>query len=360
MPEIISVSKLDMPYRIPQKVMRDFAVSTFSGNFPDTERLLPVFENSDINERNLCVPLEYFNQKKSFAQRNNDYLKLAVDMASEVILKCISDSGFDKNDITDFIYISSTGISTPSPDAYIINRLKLNNNINRYPLWGLGCAGGAAGTAKAGTIAKADPDSLVLVVTCELCSLTFLSGDYTKSNFVATSLFSDGVAAVLVKGDGLDSDRVSDKRILIKDSASNIYYDSIDVMGWDVTDEGLKVIFSKDIPSIVENNLKPEIDKFLLKSNLAASDIKNYITHPGGVKVIDSYIRCLELEECSLNITRETLRNYGNMSSATVLYVLDNFVRKGLREGPGLMTSLGPGFSSEMVLLDIEKSDQDG
>ncbi|MFZ1321364.1 MAG: 3-oxoacyl-[acyl-carrier-protein] synthase III C-terminal domain-containing protein [Ignavibacteria bacterium] len=354
MPEIISVSVKEMPYSIHQTEMKEFAKNIFSRKFADTERLMPVFENSEIDKRNLCVSLDYFKKKKSFAEKNSDYLNLTIRYSSEVIKECALKAGFDLQSITDFIYISSTGISTPSPDAYIINELKLNKNINRFPLWGLGCAGGVSGIAKANTLAKANPDAVVLIVTSELCSLTFLNDDFSKSNFIATSLFSDGVAAVLVVGDNFKSNNENNFRLKIKDSRSRIYDETLDVMGWDVTDDGLKVVFSKDIPNIVENNLKPDIIEFLSENELNINDIKNFITHPGGIKVIDAYVKCLNIDKARLSNTKSVLRSHGNMSSATVLYVLDRFINTGFQEGHGLMTSLGPGFSSEMVLLKIE------
>ncbi|HAY32668.1 MAG TPA: 3-oxoacyl-[acyl-carrier-protein] synthase III C-terminal domain-containing protein [Ignavibacteria bacterium] len=354
MSEIITVSKTDMPYKILQSEMKKFADGIFRGKVPDAERLMSVFENSEIDERNLCVPLEYFNERKSFAERNSDYLKLTIDYSVTAIKDCLLRSGFSSDDITDIIFISSTGISTPSPDAFIINQLKLNKNINRYPVWGLGCAGGVAGIAKAKVIADSNPNALVALVTSELCSLTFLNDDFSKSNLVATSLFSDGVAAVLIKGDGLNFKKTNSERIEITDAMSRIYYDSTDVMGWEVTDAGLKVIFSKDIPTIVEDKLKPDIEMFLKRNDLKTDDIKNFVTHPGGIKVIDSYVRSLEIDPCNLDNTKYVLRKYGNMSSATVMYVLDRFICNGFTDGFGIMTSLGPGFSSEMVLLNIQ------
>lgn len=354
MPDIISVSVTELPFSILQSEMKEFAKSIFSGKFSDAERLMPVFENSEIEKRNLCVPLDYFEKKKSFADRNSDYLELTIRYSSEVINECALKAGLDLQSVTDFIYVSSTGISTPSPDAYIINKLKLNKNINRYPLWGLGCAGGVSGIAKANTLAKSNPDAVVLIVTSELCSLTFLNDDFSKSNFIATSLFSDGVAAVLVVGDNFKFNNENKFQLKIKDSRSRIYDETLDVMGWDVTDDGLKVVFSKDIPNIVENNLKPDIEEFLCEHDLKINDIKNFITHPGGIKVINAYIKSLEIYEEKLSNTKCILSKYGNMSSATVLYVLDRFFKTGFQTGYGLMTSLGPGFSSEMVLLDIE------
>jgi alkylresorcinol/alkylpyrone synthase len=355
LPEIISISKIDFPHKTSQSDLKEFSKKVFSKNFDDIDRLLESFDNAKINFRNLCVPVDYFYSQKSFHEKNNLYIEYSLKYSVEAIEACLKNSGLDKKEITDIVFVSTTGISTPSIDALIINELKLNQNISRTPVWGLGCAGGVAGIAKANTIAKANPGALVLLVAVELCSLTFIRNDLSKSNFIATGLFSDGVSAVLIKGDNYNYKYNSHAkfRINILDSQSKLYYDSLDVMGWDILDEGFRVLFSKDIPNIVNKNIKDDILSFLEKHNLKIEDIKNFITHPGGVKVIDAYIDALRIDSHLLNNTREVLRDYGNMSSATVLYVLEQFMLNGFEEGYGLMLSLGPGFSSEMVLIEI-------
>ncbi|MDQ3021738.1 MAG: type III polyketide synthase [Bacteroidota bacterium] len=356
MPEIIAISKIDFPYKTSQSKLKDFAKKVFSDNYKDIDRLLESFDNAKINCRNLCVPVDFFYSPKSFSEKNDLYIQYSLKYSVEAIEMCLKNSGIHKKDITDIIFISTTGISTPSIDALIANQLRLNPNINRTPVWGLGCAGGVAGIAKANTIATANPEALVLLVAVELCSLTFISNDMSKSNFIATSLFSDGVSAVLIKGDNFRSKDNTDFKINIVDSQSKLYYDSLDVMGWDIHDDGFKVVFSKDIPTIVNENVKEDIPSFLKKHNLEIENIKNFITHPGGVKVINAYIDALEISPDLLFNAKEVLKDYGNMSSTTVLYVLEKFMKNGFENGYGLMMSLGPGFSSELVLLEIVKS----
>ncbi len=356
MPEIISVYKADLPHKCSQSELKNFAKETFSDKFSDINRLLESFDNAMIDSRNLCVPLDYFHSHKTFKQRNDLFIELSLEYTTEVIKQCLIRSGIDKNEITDIVLVTSTGISTPGIDALIINKMRLNPDINRYPLWGLGCAGGVSGIAKANTIAKANPDALVAVVSVELCSLTFLRNDVSKSNIIATGLFSDGVAAVLIKGDNFKKTRKPEFKLNILDSQSKLYYDSLDVMGWEILDEGFKVVFSKDIPNIVNQNVKGDILSFLSKHNLLIDEINNFVTHPGGIKVINAYIDALNIDPHLMDNTREVLKNYGNMSSATVLYVLDRFIEKGFKSGKGLMMSLGPGFSSEMVLIDAVAS----
>ena len=352
MPEIISLSVTDFPYKVKQTELKDFSRSTFENVYDDIERILASFDNTMIDYRNLCVPVSYFSEEKTFRERNELYVEVCLKYAEETIDRCINEAGIKRSEITDLIFISSTGISTPSIDALIINKMKLNQNISRTPVWGLGCAGGVSGLAKASVIAKANPGAKVLVVAAELCSLTFIKEDISKSNLIATGLFSDGIAAVLITGDAVNNS--SDAHIKIKNYRSKLYYDSLDVMGWEVIESGFKVVFSKDIPTIVNKNVKEEVLNFLKANSLRTQDIKNYIVHPGGKKIIDAYVTALNIDPALLNNTKEILRNYGNMSSATVLYVLNEFMKNGYEDGYGLMLSLGPGFSSELLLLEMK------
>jgi len=203
---------------------------------------------------------------------------------------------------------------------------------------------------KANIIATVNPDAVILIVAVELCSLTFLRDDFSKSNFIASSLFSDGIAACIVKGDNHHLAR----RLKIVASSSKLYYDHLDVMGWDFLDSGFKVIFSKDIPTIVHTLVKDDVVTFLSAHNLNVQDVKNFIFHPGGKKVLTAYEESLNISSDQIKNTRETMNDYGNMSSGTVLYVFEKFLREGFEDGYGVMLAVGPGFSSEMVLIDMK------
>jgi alkylresorcinol/alkylpyrone synthase len=351
MPFIASTSKVDLPYKIDQQEVKKQAHELFSANFPQTDRLIFAFDNTEIITRNFCKPLFYYAEPNTFEERNNAYLENALKYSVEAIEDCIVKANVKKEDITDILFVSTTGLATPSVDALIINKMRLNPNINRTPVWGLGCGGGVSGMAKANTVAKANPDAIVLLVAVELCSLTLIKSDYSKSNFIGSSLFSDGIAACIIKGDN----HGSDESITYIASSSKLYYDSLEVMGWDFQDTGFKVLFSKDIPTFIHENVKQDITEFLAKHNLQLSDIKNFIFHPGGKKVLDAYTDALGVEGDFLHNTRAVMNDYGNMSSATVLYVLERFMTDGFEDGYGLMMAMGPGFSSEMVLLKLNK-----
>jgi alkylresorcinol/alkylpyrone synthase len=349
MPFVAAISKIDLPYKADQQEVKQQAKETFSANFPEAGRLIFAFDNTEIKYRNFCQPLSYYIKPNTFEERNNLYIRLALDYSVQAIEDCLIKAGVNKQDITDILFVSTTGLATPSMDALIINKLRLNPHINRIPVWGLGCGGGVSGMAKANTVAKANPDAIVLLVAVELCSLTLIKTDYSKSNFIGSSLFSDGIAACIVKGDNHNNE----KQINYVASSSKLYYDSLEVMGWDFQDTGFKVLFSKDIPAFINEHIKEDIVNFLSKQGLELGHIKNFIFHPGGKKVLDAYQDALGIEGDFLKKTREVMNDYGNMSSATVLYVLEKFIREGFESGYGLMLAMGPGFSSEMVLLEM-------
>lgn len=350
MPSLAAVSKIDFPYKTSQQTVKDFAEGVFASSFPDIHRLLPVFNNTEIATRNLCKPLDYYLQIHTFEEQNHEFIRLALEYSIKAIEECVSAAGIGKEDITDLIFVSTTGLATPSLDALIINKMRLNPHVNRIPIFGLGCGGGVSGFAKACTLAKANPEAVVALVAVELCSLTFLRNDFSKSNFVGSSLFADGVAACLILGD--KQKNAEENRIDFVAAASRLYYDSLDIMGWDFTDHGFKVLFSSGIPALIARNVRQDVTSFLAKYDLDLSAVKNFIFHPGGKKVLGAYEEALAAEGDFLQTSREVMKDYGNMSSATVLYVLERFLHKH-EKGYGLMMSMGPGFSSEMVLLEM-------
>jgi alkylresorcinol/alkylpyrone synthase len=350
MPFIAATSTIDLPYKTDQQEVKQQAQEMFSVNFPEASRLIFAFDNTEIITRNFCKPLSYYVQPNTFEERNSEYINAALNFSVLAIDDCVKKASINKEDITDILFVSTTGLATPSIDALIINKMRLNPHINRIPIWGLGCGGGVSGMAKANMVAKANPDAVVLLVAVELCSLTLIKSDYSKSNFIGSSLFSDGIAACIIMGDN----HGTNQQVTYVASSSKLYYDSLDVMGWDFQDTGFKVLFSKDIPQFINDHIMADIVEFLAKHQLEMSDIKNFIFHPGGKKVLDAYKSALGVAGDFLNKTRTVMNDYGNMSSATVLYVLDKFMREGFEDGYGLMLAMGPGFSSEMVLLKVK------
>jgi alkylresorcinol/alkylpyrone synthase len=359
MPTIISIAEAVPPYAIKQDQVSEFAKDLFSDSFKDIDRLLRAFQNGQIEKRHFVKNLDWFKQEWSFEDKNNTYIESAVSLGKEAIEVCLSSPIFLKSNISydeidAFFFISTTGIATPSIDARIMNQLPFHSHVKRIPIWGLGCAGGAAGLSRAFEYCLAFPDAKVLILSVELCSLTFQRNDLSKSNLIGTSLFADGVACALMVGDGVKIDEFSTKNALpeIIATQSTLMPDSLEVMGWEIKNEGLFVVFSRDIPQIIEKWLKPNVSAFLGGNHLELGDIDYFIAHPGGKKVLDAYVTSLGISPAMNDVSQDVLKHFGNMSSATILYVLKRFMEKDLTTGSyGLATALGPGFSSELLLL---------
>ncbi|GAE37618.1 type III polyketide synthase [Halalkalibacter akibai] len=360
MPSIISVSTYKPPHTINQEATTEFARELFSENYQDIERLLKVFANGQIEERQFSVPLDWFESEHSLEVKNNLYIELATSFCVEAIKKCLMNDQFlneniDYKDIGAIVLVSSSGMSTPSLDARIMNQLPFSSHTKRIPLWGLGCAGGAAGISRGYEYCRAYPQENVLVVCVELCSLTFQRNDRSKSNLVGTSLFADGVACAVLAGD--DSKLINQLarpiRPTVVDTESTLMPDSEDVMGWEVKDTGLHVVFSRDIPAIIKEWLKPNVTEFLERNELNIEQLSSFIAHPGGKKVLEAYVESLNIDERLTATSKEILKKHGNMSSPTVLYVLEQIMLQEHEEGDiGLMAALGPGFCSELTLLE--------
>ncbi|MEH7384737.1 3-oxoacyl-[acyl-carrier-protein] synthase III C-terminal domain-containing protein [Bacillus sp. JJ1521] len=358
MPKVLSVGICNPPNKINQSKTTEFIRDLFYEQFPDIDRLIKVFANSEIEERYFSETLEWYGKEHSFEEKNNTYIEKAVTYGAEAIRNCLRNQNLLANminprEIDAIFFISSSGIATPSIEAKIMNKIDFGPHTKRIPIWGLGCAGGASGLARAFDYCKAYPKAKVLVLAVELCSLTFQKNDFTKSNLIGTSLFADGTACVCISGEEVQHHSISNVLPTFVSSQSTLLADSEDVMGWDIKNTGLHVIFSKDIPSIVKSWLKGNVDEFLHANQLEINDTRHFIAHPGGKKVLDAYEAALEIPSSMTDIAREVLRRQGNMSSVTVLYVLKEFMEKQLgHEGDyGLVTALGPGFSSELVLL---------
>ncbi|RHW42295.1 type III polyketide synthase [Neobacillus notoginsengisoli] len=360
MPAVISIAEALPPYKVEQERAVEFARELFSESFKDIERLLTIFQNGQIKSRRFVKDIEWFKEERSFKERNDAFIEAAVELGTEAIAKCLANSGYLKREvgpeeIDAIFFISTTGLATPSIEARIMNKLSFSPHTKRIPIWGLGCAGGAAGLSRAYEYCLAFPDSLVLVLSVELCSLTFQKNDRSKSNLVGTSLFADGASCALISGD--KKEKLQKGRVpSILSTQSTLMPDSMDVMGWDIKNEGLYVIFSRDIPSIIEEWLQPNVMEFLEKQGLAMEDLRYFIAHPGGKKVLDAYANSLGINHSLMNISSEVLQEFGNMSSSTILYVLNRHMELNPEEGAyGLAAALGPGFSSELLLMRWEE-----
>ncbi|MGO9017545.1 MAG: type III polyketide synthase [Syntrophobacteraceae bacterium] len=350
MPHIIDVGTAVPDFKVSQNEVRQFAGRIFRKASFEVDRLLRVFQNTRISERHFCFGGDWFETDKTFPEKNKVYLEHGIQLAERAVRDALARTNLSADQIGHIFFISSTGISTPSIDAHLFNRVSLNPSILRTPIWGLGCAGGVAGIIRAADWLRTYPDRLALVVALELCGLTFIRGDLSKSNFIASSLFADGCGAVLMAGDSFKGKWA--RRISVESSSSVTWPDTLDIMGWKIVEKGLKVVFSRSIPAVVASAARPAILDFLHRHDLGPADIAHFLAHPGGQKVIEAYRDALGIEEDKLDSMKQVLGKFGNMSSATVCFVLRHFLDSN-RFRPGdliLSTALGPGFSSEAFL----------
>lgn len=357
MPIIQSVSAVCPPVELKQEDAMNFARSLFSDSFKDIDRLLKIFHNGEIESRQVCMPLEWYAEPHDFETKNTLYIEHAVMLGKQAIKECLAHSTtlertVDPAEIDAIFFISSSGVSTPSIDARLLNQLPFRHDIKRIPIWGLGCAGGASGMSRAFDYCQAYPTANVLVLAIELCSLTFQRDDATKSNVVGVSLFSDGVACALVSG---EQSTVKSTRPMPKIRATSSLFmpDSEDVMGWDITNSGLHVVFSKSIPSVITDWLGPFVHQFVEEQNLTITDVDHFVAHPGGKKVLSAYENALHMTTDQTATSKKVLQHHGNMSSPTIFYVLKDFIEQRPTAGEyGLMAALGPGFCGELLLLE--------
>lgn len=368
MPRIAALGTALPGHIIAQSDAKSLATAMFAESFGgDIDRLAAIYDNGEIAQRHFCVPMEWFGNDHSFGQKNDLYIEQGLVLAEAAIERCLDSSGLGFEDIDYLLFVSTTGISTPSMDARLIERLPFRRNVKRLPIWGLGCAGGAAGLSRAMEIARAVPTARVLVVDVELCGLTFMRNDLTKSALIATSLFGDGAAAVVVAGDDAIAPH-DDHFPSLVDSHTVTMSNSLDVMGWAIDGDGFRVVISRDIPTIIRTFMRDAILEFLSSRGMDIGEITHFVAHPGGAKVLAAYEESLDLESDILRHTRSVLRDCGNMSSCSVLFVLERFVsemkaRKALSlvdlvddvdsqfNEHGILCALGPGFSAELVLL---------
>ena len=352
-PRLIALATAVPPRVVLQDDVRRLAAHLFSAAIDPDSRLLDVYENAEIEKRHLCVPLEWLGERHTFGECNDLYIENAKRLGGEVARAALERARLSARDIDHIVFVSSTGLATPSIDALLCNDLGCRVDIRRTPIWGLGCAGGAAGLSRARDFALADPSARVLFISLELCSVTFQPDDVSKKNLVAASIFGDGAAAAIVVGADVAPTNVASRALELVAAQSILWKDTLDVMGWTIDGNGLHVVFSRDIPSIVREHVRPSLAAFLDRCGLAIDEVEHLVTHPGGMKVLRAYAEALGLAPERLRHARDVLRDYGNMSSPSCLFVLERYL--SAREiGAGdraVVSALGPGFSAEYVLM---------
>lgn len=341
---LLSLATAAAPFELAQTEATAIARRVFAPNFPQFERMAPVFASTGIRSRQLVMPLDWYLEPRGWPDRGAAYVDGAVDLFCRAAEAALEEAGLAGADVDAIVTVSSTGIATPSLEARAMGRMGFRTDAARVPVFGLGCAGGATGLGLAAKLARAEPGATVLLVCVELCSLAFrLDGELTKADIVATALFGDGAAAcVLRAGEGGFAE--------VAGVAEHTWPDTLDIMGWRVDPQGLGVIFAQAIPPFARKALRPAMDAMLLAQRLTADDVDRFICHPGGMKVIEALEGALDLGQGALDHERAVLSDHGNMSAPTVLYVLDRARQAGLPKR-SVMTALGPGFTASTVTL---------
>jgi alkylresorcinol/alkylpyrone synthase len=342
-PRLLAVATAVPPYALRQSEVRTRAQHLFAGAGEEIERLLPVFENAEIETRYSCVPIEWYDTPAGWRDRNRIYLENAVSLLERVTRGCLAQAKLPVDAIDAIVVVSTTGIATPSLDALLMERLGMRPDVQRLPIFGLGCAGGVIGLARAAALAHMAPASHVLFLVVELCALCFRRNDFSKSNIVATALFGDGAAGAILSGVG-DGPRFGP-------AGEHTWPDSLDIMGWQVEEDGLKALFSRDIPALVRGKLRGVAETFLARHGYTLGDIDAFVCHPGGAKVLTALEQAYGLAAGALVEARRVLRDYGNMSAATVLFVLERMLRHGVKRRM-LLSALGPGFTAGFLVID--------
>src|SRR5215210_175352 len=340
---LLSLATAVPPDRIAQSDAKELGRRAFGGKAALFNRLSSVFDNAGIDNRHLVAAPDWYEHSHGWAERNAIYLEAAEQLFVEAASAAIGKAGLTSKDIDGVVSVSTTGIATPSLEARAGPRLGLRPDVHRVPLFGLGCAGGVSGLATAARLASAESGSCWLFVTVETCSISIRLDSDDPAAVVATALFGDGAAAAVV-GEGEPG------LAKIGGSAEILWPDTQRIMGWDIEDPGLAVVFDRAIPPFIERELKPAVEGMLREVELERDDVGRFCCHPGGLKVIDAIETALELNQGELNLEREVLRDFGNMSAPTVLFVLERLIERGLPKRV-LMTAFGPGFTCAGLLL---------
>ena len=315
------------PNRIPQAAVR----AAYASVFGDSAKL-SVFDHTGVETRHFAHPLDYYVRERSFSERNGDYIREGTALAERAIRLALERAARTVRDIDHLVFVTTTGLATPSLDALLCHSMGFRCDVVRHPLFGIGCAGGVAAVARAARLLG--PHERAIVLSVELCSQTFRIHDGSLTSLVGVALFGDGAAALVLEGDAIGSGA------RVVESRAELVPDSQEVMGWEFVDDGMKLVMSSAIPSVVRERAVPAVERFR-----AGRRVDHWVLHPGGPRVLDAYGLNGELAAA-----RESLRTVGNLSSAAVLFILDEV--KAERGETGLMAAVGPGFGVEMAWLE--------
>lgn len=342
--EILSVATANPRYTLTQRDAAELARTLY----PHLESLWPLYDNCGIELRYNCEPIDWYLKPHTWKERTASFQKHALELLEKVTLDAAAAAAVDLNAIDILVTNTITGLAIPSLDAKLFNLLKLSPTIERLPIFGLGCGGGVAGLARAVKLAQASEGAHVLFLTVDLCSLCMRVNDPSATMFVSGALFGDGAAGVVLHN--ITGGARGGARVLAV--GEMCWPDTEYIMGWDIKNDGFGVVLSAELPALLRRELPPALHDFLDRNGFRLSDFNGFLFHPGGRKLIETVEEVLGLKRAQLEHSWEVLRRYGNMSSATALFVLDRALQAGAK-GPHLLVAFGPGFSAYFIAVDL-------
>lgn len=318
----------------------------------NVDRLDRLHENVLVGGRHLALPLEAYPELQTFGDANDAWIRTALEVGEAAIVDALDLADLTPEDVDHLFTVTVTGVATPSLDARLMNRLDFRSDLRRTPIFGLGCVAGAAGISRAADWVKGHPEGVAVLLSVELCSLTLQRQDVSIPNLIASGLFGDGAAAVVVTGTDREPAAPPGPRVVA--TRAVFYPDTEEVMGWDVSESGFRIVLSADVPKVAEESLPGDVDRFLAEQGLTRDDVSSWVCHTGGPKVLEAIERGLELPDGALDLSWKSLREVGNLSSTSVLLVLRDTLENQRPEpgSLGMLLAMGPGFCSELVLLE--------
>jgi alkylresorcinol/alkylpyrone synthase len=346
--KIISAASAFPRNYYPQQEMLGALRAFWNGRLENPQMLDRLHARTGVDGRHLALPMAEYYNLETWGDSNRAWFRAAEELGSQALCRSLVRAGVDKSRVGALMFMSITGVASPSVDARLINRMGLDPHIRRLPVFGLGCVGGAVGIARAADYVRAYPDQIAALVSVEACSLTLQRDDLSVANLISSGLFGDGAAAVLVAGDECEVPGVR-----IVGTKSTFYPDTEEVMGWEVSEQGFKIVLSPEVPDVIRQHLGEDVDGFLAGHGLTRADVGTWILHTGGPKILEATQEALGLDRAALKASWECLRRVGNLSSASVLVVLEDFMTKHPPANGtwSVLAAMGPGFCSELVLL---------
>ena len=347
--EILSIASANPRYKLSQKD----ALANAAMIYPKFASLHGLFANTGIDYRYTCQPTDWYQRPHTWEERTEVFQEHALKLLEQVALDATARAGLSLGDIDAFVTNTITGLAIPSLDALLMDRLPFSPNVERLPIFGLGCGGGVAGLARAARFAQGRPGRNVLFITVDLCSLCARPNDPSMAMFVAAALFGDGAAGVVLRtsANGASEGGSGEKPVVLT-FGEHTWRNTRHIMGWDVKGDGFGVVLSPELPTLMRNNLGQVVKEFIGRRGMALRDFKGFLFHPGGRKVLETAEDVLGIDRSLLAHSWDVLRDFGNMSSATALFILERAMASG-DKGRHLLAAFGPGFSAYFVVLDL-------